>query len=123
MNIIEAMKWVKKGYYIRRSWWKKDLLLAPTFYDFGKELGCSGGPGWETFGLSVFNIEATDWEIGPMWPKDIIMIIKKREKRKDGSLYPESEIAEWEKEQKRFIYWQETGEFLPKKTDESLAVK
>jgi hypothetical protein len=120
MNIIEAMKWVKKGYYIRRSWWKKDLLLAPTFYDFGQTLGCSGGSGWETFGLSVFNIEAIDWEVGPMWPKDITKNIRKKN---GGLLYPDAKIAEWEKEQIRFIYWQETGEFLPKKDDESVAVK
>ena len=68
MNLLEAMEWVKRGYYIRRSWWKPTSVVAPAFFDYGQELCGPASIGWEHFPFSIHNILATDWEVGAKWP-------------------------------------------------------
>jgi hypothetical protein len=100
MNLIEAMEWVKRGYYIRRSWWKPDAALAPAFFDFGQEL-CGPGYGWIHFPFCIHSIVATDWEVGKKWEAKV-------------GEYPQNEVDEFEAKAKRFIQWELTGEVIQK---------
>ena len=93
MTFIEAVEWIKKGYYIRRSWWLPESIVTNCFYDFNREL-CWVVSGWETYHVTILDALANDWEVKP-WEDGFKRLLP----------YPEEKIAHLEKETIQFNKW------------------